>query len=127
MAVGAVEAVAVTKFFGPRAALAGVTLSLAAGEVCALFGPNGAGKATLLKCLSGLSPPTSGETRVGGRDPREPAVRATLGVLGHGGFLHDALTAEENLRFYAALYGVKDARRIGAVLEEVGLADRAHD
>ena len=128
MADPAVEAIGVTRSFGPRTALAGVSLSLGPGEVCALFGPNGAGKTTFLKILSGLSRATSGTVRIGGRDPREAAVRASLGVLGHAGWLHDALSAEENLRFYAALYGMKEPRaRIEAVLEQVGLIDRRAD
>ncbi|HVO29175.1 MAG TPA: heme ABC exporter ATP-binding protein CcmA [bacterium] len=118
----------IRKSFGPRTALGGVTISLEPGEVVALFGPNGAGKTTLLKILAGLSRPTSGAVKILGENPREPRVRAALGVLGHGGWLHDALSAEENLAFYAKLYALADARaRIDAVLAQVGLADRRAD
>ncbi len=123
-----VEAEGIRKSFGPFEALRGVDLAISAGERCALFGPNGAGKTTLLKILSGLARPTAGGARVLGRDPRDPSVRARVGYLGHGGWLHDALSAEENLAFYGALYGTGDLpARIGRVLAEVGLEARRHD
>lgn len=109
-------------------ALRGVSFDIAPGEVVALFGPNGAGKTTLLKILSGLSRPSAGTATMLGKSAREVAVRAEIGVLGHAGWLHDALTAAENLAFYGKLYGVADLdARVTAVLEEVGLAGRRDD
>ena len=126
--MSAIAAVALEKSFAAVKALRGVSFEVSPGEVVALFGPNGAGKTTLLKILSGLSRPTSGSATILGKSAREPVVRGSLGVLGHAGWLHDALTAAENLQFYGKLYGVADLdARVSAVLEEVGLADRRDD
>lgn len=118
------------KSFGPHTALAGVTLSIGTGEFVTLVGPNGAGKTTLLRILATLLRPTSGTLRIAGLDPaRDGAeVRRRIGFLSHRTLLYDDLTAEQNLRFYARMYGLPDASaRIDELLEQVGLADRRHD
>ncbi len=125
-----VEVYRLTKSFGPHTALAGVTLSIGAGEFVTLVGPNGAGKTTLLRILATLIRPTSGTVRIAGLDPAQagPEVRRRIGFLSHRTLLYDDLTAEQNLRFYARLYGLSDASaRIDELLERVGLADRRHD
>ena len=124
----AIRAEGLEKSFAAVRALKGVGFEIAEGEVVALFGPNGAGKTTLVKILAGLSRPSAGTATVLGKSAREPSVRASIGVLGHAGWLHDALTAEENLAFYGNLYGVQGlAARIDVVLGEVGLSDRRRD
>jgi heme exporter protein A len=118
------------KSFGLRPVLRGVDLEVAPGECLALMGPNGAGKTTLLRILATLSKPTAGLVRVAGLPLPAAAgdVRRRLGVVTHHTLLYSDLTAEENLRFYARLYGLRDAQpRIAAVLEQVGLARRRHD
>ena len=125
-----VEIHALSKSFGPHTALAGVTLSIGAGEFVTLVGPNGAGKTTLLRILATLIRPTSGTVRIAGLDPAQagPEVRRHIGFLSHRTLLYDDLTAEQNLRFYARLYGLSDASaRLDELLERVGLADRRHD
>jgi len=125
-----VEVDHLTKSFGPHTALAGVTLSIGAGEFVTLVGPNGAGKTTLLRILATLIRPTSGTVRIAGLNPAQagPEVRRRIGFLSHRTLLYDDLTAEQNLRFYARLYGLSDASaRIDELLERVGLADRRHD
>ncbi|MHB8628191.1 MAG: heme ABC exporter ATP-binding protein CcmA [Aggregatilineales bacterium] len=123
-----IEVAGLVKTFGLRPVLRGLDLTIARGECLALLGPNGSGKTTLLRILSALSRPTAGRVTIGGwRLPDESAaVRAHLGVVGHMPLLYAELTAEENLRFFAQLYGVNTAR-VGVVLDRVGLTSRAHD
>jgi heme exporter protein A len=119
-----------TKSFGPRTALAGVDLSVEAGEFVALVGPNGAGKTTLLRILATLTRPTTGTVRIAGLDPTRAGdeVRRRIGFLSHRTLLYDDLTAEQNLRFYGRMYGLDEGlTRIQNLLEQVGLAARRHD
>jgi heme exporter protein A len=86
-----------------------------------LLGPNGAGKSTFIRVFSGLMRAESGRALVMDRPARR--ARGLVGVVSHVTFLYDELTALENLRFYAELYGVAEPRRrAGEVLERVGLA-----
>ena len=119
-----------TKAFGSKIALRGVDLRVEPGESLVIFGPNGAGKSTLIRILSSLSRPTSGKVLIGGLDLATHAdgIRRYLGVVSHAPLLYDSLTAEENLRFFAQLYGMKDpASRIAEMLEQVGLVARRND
>jgi len=127
-----IEAKNVTKVFGLRPVLRGIDLRVAPGEFLTLFGPNGAGKTTFLRILSTLSRPTGGEVRVGGYMlPRQAAeVRRVLGVVSHMPLLYGDLSATENLRFYARMYGLDPAQRearIAEVIGMVGLSRRADD
>ncbi|MBN1954793.1 MAG: heme ABC exporter ATP-binding protein CcmA [Anaerolineae bacterium] len=125
-----IELCELAKSFGPRAALAGVSFSVDAGEFVALVGPNGAGKTTLLRILATLIRPTSGEVRIAGLDPAKAgeAVRRCIGFLSHRTLLYEDLTAEQNLRFYARMYDLPDGpARVGELLERVGLTERRHD
>jgi heme exporter protein A len=118
------------KSFGPRTALAGVDLSVEAGEFVTLVGPNGAGKTTLLRVLATLIRPTSGTLRVAGLDCAQAGdeVRRRIGFLSHRTLLYDDLTAEQNLSFYARMYDLDEGQvRIESLLEQVGLASRRHD
>ncbi|HVF39609.1 MAG TPA: ABC transporter ATP-binding protein [Gemmatimonadaceae bacterium] len=99
-----------TRSFGARRAVDGVTISVPAGQALALFGPNGAGKTTLLKMLSGLLKPTSGAATIGGVRLPAPEVRRRVGIVSHHTLLYDALTPRENVEFAARLYGVPDPR-----------------
>jgi len=126
----AVSARGLTKQFGTTTALAGIDLDVAPGEGLAVFGPNGAGKTTLVRLLTLTLRPTRGTLHVLGRDPRREgaAIRAGLGVISHHLFLYDALSALENLEFFAGLYGVAaPRRRCLELLEAVGLTLRADD
>jgi heme exporter protein A len=125
-----IEARALTKAFGLKLVLRGVDLEVAPGEFVALLGPNGAGKTTLLRILATLSRPTLGRASVAGfpLPAHADEVRRRLGVLSHHPLLYGDLTAEENLRFYARMYGVPQPEaRIAAVLAQVGLAARRRD
>ncbi len=84
---------------GPAQILAGVTFTVAAGQALILRGPNGAGKTTLLRTLAGLTPPLAGRIEA---DPDAIAYAA------HADGLKSALTVEENLRFWASVFGTHD-------------------
>jgi heme exporter protein A len=124
-----VEVSGLGKRYGQHRALAGVELSLGAGEVCALLGPNGAGKSTLVGILSTLVRQTAGEVRyLDGAAVRAPddRLRAEIGLLAHASLCYGELSAEENLIFFAGLYGIADpAARAATLLDEVGLERRA--
>jgi heme exporter protein A len=124
----AIELEGLTRRYGERVALEDVTLALAPGATLVVFGPNGAGKSTLLRVLSTLLRPHSGTTRVLGHAlPDEGwAIRGRIGLLGHAPLLYRDLTGRENLAFHARLHDVALARA-DALLEQVGLAARAHD
>ena len=107
--------------FGRVVALDDVTFRLGPGQTLAIFGPNGAGKTTLLKVLAGLIRPQAGVARVAGG-------RRAIGWIGHHSHLYEHLTVRENLAFWGSLYGLARSardRRAVAVLERLGIADRA--
>jgi len=101
----AIELADVGRAYGERVALAGVTVSLEAGQTLAVFGANGAGKTTLLRILATLLRPHRGTASVLGHAlPREGwAVRGKIGFLGHDPLLYRDLTARETLQFPARL------------------------
>ncbi len=120
------------KAYGDRVAVDGVGFHVAAGEAYGLLGPNGAGKTTTIGMLLGIVRPDAGQVIVFGRDlSREPRdARRLVGYVPQEVALYPELTARQNLRFFCRLYGLsgKDrTRRIAAVLEVVGLADRADE
>jgi heme exporter protein A len=118
------------KRFGLKTILRGLDFNVEPGEFVALLGPNGAGKTTFLRILASLSRPSMGEVSIAGHKlPHEASqVRAKLGVVSHMPLLYPDLTAEENLQFYARMYGVVEANpRITEVLNMVGLEHRRRD
>lgn len=120
----------VSRHYGRRRALHRVTLDCRAGEVLGLLGPNGAGKSTLLSILATLLGPSSGEVRYGSQTALQagPPLRSRLGFLSHDLHLYPELTARENLRFFARLYGLSGVEdRVAAALERAGLAARRDD
>ena len=129
-AVPALELEGVSKAFGARRALDDVTFSLPQGAFLSVFGPNGAGKSTLLRVLSTLARASAGTVRVMGVDAAEEPdqVRGMIGVVSHQAMLYPDLTAEENLVFYARMYGVADpSRRAREMLKRVELDHRRFD
>jgi ABC-2 type transport system ATP-binding protein len=128
----AIEARGLGLSYGSRVALAELTLRVARGESFGFLGPNGSGKTTLFRILSTLLPPGAGEARILGhdlvRDAR--AVRNRIGVVFQQASVDQKLTARENLSHHGRLYGLSGGelrRRADAMLELVGLRDRAEE
>ena len=120
------------KDFGDRTALAGLDLEVSAGEVVSLLGHNGAGKTTTVRLVSGVLRPDRGEARVLGLDPTVDGteLRRRIGVATERPSLDPRLSARAALRLFAGLYGIPTAyedRRIDAVLERFGLAERGDE
>lgn len=115
--------------FGSTIAVDGLSLEVRAGEVFGLLGPNGAGKSTTIAIATGLLAPDAGNVDLLGLgSPSNPKVRMHLGLAPQEITLYAELTARENLRFFADLYGVANARvRVDALLALVELDARAND
>jgi len=116
------------KRYGELVAVAGVDLTVRAGDVYGYLGPNGAGKTTSLRMMLGLIRPTEGSVRVFGRDPQE-TVRALEGVAGfvEAPTFYPYLSGRRNLELLAAFDGDGASARVDEALETVDLADRAGD
>ena len=125
-----IETSSLTRRFGDLTAVDRLDLCVGAGEVFGLLGPNGAGKTTVIKMLTTLLPPTSGEAKVAGFDVQRRAarVRGEIGYVPQLVSVDGTLTGYENLLIFAKLYGVPRRERqgrIGGALEFVGLGEAA--
>ena len=125
----AIEVFDLQKSFDAVEAVRGVSFEVAAGEVFGFLGPNGAGKTTTINMLCTLTRPTAGSARVAGYDVVRDRddVRRHIGLVFQDPTLDGYLTAEQNLRLHAELYGVDSALvpdRMRQVLEMVGLWER---
>ncbi|MEX2162315.1 MAG: ATP-binding cassette domain-containing protein [Anaerolineales bacterium] len=120
------------KDFDKVQAVQGVSFDIQQGEIFSLLGPNGAGKTTTLSMLSCLLTPTKGDALIDGHSVRKQAdkVKQVIGVVPQEIALYPDLTARENLTFWGRMYGMGGVElkgRIDAVLEIVGLSDRAKE
>jgi len=118
-----------TKRFGSFSAAKRINIDVPYGEIYGLLGANGAGKTTTIRMLCGLLEPTSGEMHLAGErgSLRSPAVRQRVGYMSQKFSLYDDLTIEENLDFFAGVYGVPESEREEKkawVLAFSGLTDR---
>ncbi|HXV21739.1 MAG TPA: ABC transporter ATP-binding protein [Desulfuromonadales bacterium] len=122
-----VEAENLRKTFGGFTAVDDVSLRVPAGECFGILGPNGAGKTTTIKLIMDLVRPDAGTIRLFGQPHRTVAVKSRLGFLPENPYFYDYLTAGEFLDFYARLFSLPKEvrrRRVGELLETVGLANR---
>jgi len=132
MPANVIEVENVSKAFGARTALDGVSLAVSEGAVVALLGPNGGGKTTLFRILATLLAADRGNVRICGLDVnRSPAlVRRALGVVFQSPSLDRKLTPAENLKHHGHLYGLRGPAlraRAHELLARMGLADRANN
>jgi len=126
----AIAATNLHKSFGDIKAVQGVSFGVRPGEIFSLLGPNGAGKTTTISMLSTLLRPDDGDALVMGHSVRHDpmAVKSVLGVVPQEIALYEDLSARENLTFWGKMYGLRGAalrRRVGEVLDIIGLTDRA--
>ena len=125
----AVEVTGLSKRYGEFVAVDGISFAVRSGEIFGFLGPNGAGKSTTIKMLCTLVHPSAGTARVAGFDvaTERMEVRRRIGLVFQDPTLDSYLTAEQNLRFHAELYGMPAEQvepRIAEVLEMVQLTDR---
>jgi len=115
------------KSYGQTHAVAGVSFDVSEGEFFGILGPNGAGKTTTLEIIEGLRKPDRGEVRLFGESPwpRNTKVLPRIGVQLQASSFFERLTAREQIRTWASLYGVP-AAQADSMLEVVGLADKAN-
>ena len=108
MTAPAVEIAGITHRYGDRAALTGLSLRVAAGEIYGLIGPDGAGKTTALRIAAGLIQPAAGSVRLAGQDPfdERSGWRTLLGYMPQQYSLYGDLTVAENLAFFREMYGL---------------------
>ena len=120
-----------TRRFGRFVAVDDVSFSVGEGEIFGFLGSNGAGKSTTIRMLCGLLKPTDGTASVGGVDvgSNPEAVKQRIGYMSQRFSLYELLTVDQNIRFFAGLYGLDPARltaRRAFVLEMAGLRGREH-
>jgi len=120
------------KRYGDRVAINGISFSILEGEIFGLLGPNGAGKTTTISVLATLLPADGGKVTIAGRDLAREAgqVKPLIGFVPQELALYPTLSAWDNLAFFGRVYRLHGAalnERIAAVLELVGLSDRARD
>ena len=124
-----IQVLDVSRHFGRRRALANISFTARPGDIVGLLGPNGAGKSTLITMLATLAAPSKGEIRYGHETASRlgPALRTRIGLLAHELHLYPELSARQNLRFFAELYGLDPRALVDEALETSGLADRADE
>jgi ABC-2 type transport system ATP-binding protein len=125
----AIEAEHLSRKFGSLWAVRDVSLRVERGEIFGVLGPNGAGKSTTIRMLCGILDPTSGRGSVVGHDIAKDSegIKQNIGYMTQRFSLYEDLTVEENLRFYASIYGMSGRarkQRIQSVLDEAGLRER---
>jgi ABC-type multidrug transport system ATPase subunit len=110
----------VSKIFGRFAALRDVSAEFSAGKLYAILGDNGAGKTTLLRAMVGLAQPTRGTISLLGNEDLRAATHH-IGYMAHPTLLYEEMSGMENLRYFAALYGIRDDQPCERAIRAVGL------
>jgi len=115
-----IEARNLVKDFGPKRAVDGVSLEIAAGEIYALVGPSGSGKTTIVRMANGLESPTAGNLEVFGRPVPDGfrGIAHRIGYMPQEVALYRDLTVRENLEFFGGLYGL-EGRPLRAKIDEL--------
>ena len=123
--MSAIAAKALSRSFGATHAVDGLDLDVAEGEIFGLVGPDGAGKTTTMRMLTGILPATSGQATVAGHDIRRDAERlkTEVGYMSQRFGLYSDLTVEENISFYADIYGVPARERAPRMEKLLGFSN----
>ena len=117
-----------TKKFGDKIAVDGVSFTVKQGEIFSLLGPNEAGKTTLMSILAGISHPTSGDVKILDKSPFDSKTRNLIGYCPQDPVVYEGMTGIENMMFYAGLHGLggKEAKKRSLeLLDFVGLSEYA--
>jgi ABC-2 type transport system ATP-binding protein len=109
---------------GQRRVLRGLSFAVPHGQVTGLLGPSGSGKTTLMRALVGVQQVRSGDVTVLGEPAGSPTLRHRVGYVTQAPSVYDDLSVRENVRYFAALYGM-GPREAGAAIADVGLGDKA--
>ena len=123
-AAPAIRAEGLVKAFGTLRAVDDVSFELAPGRIYGLLGPNGSGKTTIIRLLTGMTVATAGRAEVLGTAMPSRANLANIGYMTQSDGVYTALTVKENAAFFGAAYGIDGDEAVRAVLEVVDLADR---
>jgi ABC-2 type transport system ATP-binding protein len=120
-----IEAVGLSKFYGPFAATRDVTFSVGEGELVAFLGPNGAGKSTTMKMLTGYIAPSEGFARIAGHNMMEDRIEGSrrLGYLPENGPLYPEMTPVSMLDFFAEARGMSKAKKKDRIEAVVDICD----
>jgi ABC-2 type transport system ATP-binding protein len=121
----AVEVDGLTRVFGDFVAVDHIDLHVDAGTVFGFLGPNGAGKSTTIRMLCGILRPSAGRALVGGFDiaTQTDQVKDRIGYMSQKFSLYEDLSVEENLQFFAGIYGVSGAQRAARIAWALEMAD----
>lgn len=112
----------ITKHYGKKAAVDGLSLTVPDGTAFGFLGQNGAGKTTTMKMIVGLSAPDSGTINIGGKPATDPSLRANMGYMPEAPYFYERLTGAEFLRFCAELFDKNlNGEECDALLKQVGL------
>jgi ABC-2 type transport system ATP-binding protein len=120
----AIRARGLAKAFGPIRAVDDISFDLAPGRIYGLLGPNGSGKTTLIRLLMGLTRATAGEAEILGVPMPSRATLSRIGYMTQSDGIYPALTALENARFFASMYGIRENDPVSEALRLVDLEDR---
>src|ERR1043166_1669616 len=126
MAETVIKTEKLSKRFGSFVAVNEISFDVYAGEIFGFIGANGAGKTTAMRMLCGLSRPSSGKAQVAGFDVSHQAdkIKRNIGYMSQKFSLYEDLTVFENIRFYAGIYGMRNAEireKSDAMLQQLGL------
>ena len=123
-----IEVEGLSRTFNGKPVVNELTFTVQEGEIFGFLGPNGAGKTTTIRMLTGQIHPTNGRASIAGFDivHQRQQLKRCIGVVFEEQNLYERFSGWENLAFSASLYGV-DSKRVGEVLEQVGLRERAKD
>lgn len=117
----------VSKSFKKHKVLHNINLDIFKGEIFGLLGPSGAGKTTLVKQLTGLETPTSGENYMFNEKLPSLKLISRIGYMAQSDALYEELTAKENLQFFAEIYGLKRKKQVNRIQEVMELVQLSND
>lgn len=121
-----IEVKSVEKRYGLFVALSGVTFEVGAGTLIGVLGPSGSGKTTLIRIIAGLLTPSGGSAKVFGHTMPDRGIASRIGYMPQNYALYSDLSVQENIEFFAGMYGVNHEKVVGSLLSQLDLTQRAN-